>query len=104
MPLLLPLLSRYWKSLLAGGLILLVCLYILLLRHELADCHLHVAMFEAVQKRNEGAITAQNRAIKKMWLRERTVEERVNKAQVVAGKILTKAVVESRKPVRFSEL
>lgn len=59
--------------------------------------------YEAVQKRNGEAIDAQNRAIRLMWLREKTVEEKEKKAQIGAGKILTKAVAESQKPVRFPQ-
>ena len=59
--------------------------------------------YEEVQKRNGEAIAAQNRAIRLMWFREKTVEEKEKKAQVVSGQILTKAIVESRKPVHFSQ-
>lgn len=59
--------------------------------------------YEAVQKRNGEAISAQNRAIRLMWLREKTVQEKEKKAEIVSGKIMAKAVVESRRPVRFTQ-
>ncbi len=99
MPLLLPLLSRYWKPLLVGGLFLVVGGYIWLLKHELADCHQKVAMFEAVQARNNEAIAAQNRAVRKMWIDRKRQET----ASVVASGILAKAVVESRQPLHFTQ-
>ena len=99
MPLLLPLLSRYWKPLIIGGAVLILGGYIWLLRHELADCQLHVAMFKAVQARNEEAIQAQNRAVRKMWADRKKAEA----ASVVASGILAKAVVESQQPIRFTQ-
>ena len=97
MPLLLPLLSRYWKPLLVGGLFLVVGGYIWLLKHELADCHQKVAMFEAVQARNNEAIAAQNRAVRKMWIDRKRQET----ASVVASGILAKAEVQAAAPVVF---
>ena len=59
--------------------------------------------YEAVQKRNGEAIAAQNRAIRLMWLRQKAVAEREKKAQVVSAKIMSKALVESRKPIHFMQ-
>ena len=59
--------------------------------------------YEAVQRRNGEAIAAQNRAIRLMWLKEKTVEEKEKKAEIVSDKIMAKAVVESRKPVHFTQ-
>ena len=59
--------------------------------------------YDAVQKRNGEAISAQNRAIRKMWLEGKTLRERAQKASVDASLIVAKAVAESRKPVRFTK-
>ncbi len=58
--------------------------------------------YDAVQKRNGEAISAQNRAVRKMWLERKVMEEKAKKASVDAGLIVAKAVAESRKPVRFT--
>lgn len=101
--LLLPILNKYWKPLLIGGAVFVLGGYIWLLRHELADCELHVRMFKSVQARNEEAIKAQNRAIRLMWLRQKAVAEREKKAEVASAKIMAKALVESRKPIHFTQ-
>lgn len=59
--------------------------------------------YDAVQKRNGEAISAQNRAVRKMWLERKVMEEKAKKASVDAGLIVAKAVAESRKPVRFTK-
>lgn len=99
MPLLLPLLSRYWKPLLIGGAILVLGAYTWLLRHELADCQLHVAMFKAVQARNEEAIQAQNRAVRKLWLEGKKIREHNQSAGVSAQKEVAQAVSQISRPV-----
>lgn len=101
MPVLIPILERYWKPILAGGLILVVGLYIGLLKYELANCRATEAMFKAVQARNEEAIKAQNGAIRKMWKEGKTLRERGEKASTEASLVVAKAVAESRQPVRF---
>ena len=59
--------------------------------------------YEAVQKRNGEAISAQNRAIRLMWVRQKASEEKAKRAGLAADKIMTKAVVASRQPVRFTQ-
>ena len=102
MPLLLPLLSRYWKPLLIGGAVLILGGYIWILRHELADCRLHVAMFRAVQARNEEAIKAQNRAVRKLWAEGKILRERSQSAGVAAQKEVAQAVAVISRPVDLS--
>ncbi len=58
--------------------------------------------YEAVQKRNGEAISAQNRAIRLMWTRQKASEEKVRRAGLAADKILTKAVRASQVPVKFA--
>ena len=99
MPLLLPLLSRYWKPLLIGGAVFVLGGYIWLLRHELADCQLHVQMFKAVQARNEAAIQAQNRAVRKLWAEGKILRERSQSAGVAAQKQVAQAVAAISRPV-----
>lgn len=99
MPLLLPLLAKYWKPLLVGGLFLLVGGYIWLLRHELADCHKEVAMFKAVQQRDQEAITAQNRAVRKLWAEGKVIREQSQQAGVTAQKEVAQAVAQIARPV-----
>ena len=59
--------------------------------------------YEAVQRQNGEAIAAQNRAIRLLWLRQKEVAEREKKAQFASAKIMAKALVESRKPVNFTQ-
>ena len=99
MPLLLPLLSRYWKPLANLGVAALLGGYIWILRHELADCRLHVAMFQAVQARNEAAIQAQNRAVRKLWADGKILRERSQSAGVAARKQIAQAVAAISRPV-----
>lgn len=99
MPLLLPLLSRYWKPLLIGGAVFVLGGYIWLLRHELADCQLHVQMFKAVQARNEEAIAAQNRAVRRLWLEGKKIREHSQEASVQAQKEVAQAVSQISRPV-----
>jgi hypothetical protein len=58
--------------------------------------------YEAVQKRNGEAISAQNRAIRLMWTRQKASEEKARRAGLAADKILTKAVRASQVPVKFA--
>ena len=102
MPLLLPLLSRYWKPLAILGAVALLGGYIWLLRHELADCQLHVAMFKAVQARNEEAIAAQNRAVRKLWAEGKILRERSQSAGVAAQKQVAQAVAAISRQVDLS--
>ena len=102
MPLLLPLLSRYWKPLLIGGAVFVLGGYIWLLRHELADCQLHVQMFKAVQARNEEAIAAQNRAVRKLWAEGKILREKSQSAGVAAQKQVAQAVSAISRPVDLS--
>ena len=102
MPLLLPLLSRYWKPLAILGAVALLGGYIWLLRHELADCRLHVAMFQAVQARNEAAIQAQNRAVRKLWAEGKILREHSQSAGVMAQKQVAQAVAAISRPVDLS--
>ncbi len=99
MPLLLPLLSRYWKPLLIGGAVFVLGGYIWLLRHELTTCELHVQMFQAVQARNEEAIKAQNRAVRKLWADGKILRERSQSAGVAAQKQVAQAVSAISRPV-----
>ena len=99
MPLLLPLLSRYWKPLAILGAVALLGGYIWLLRHELADCELHVQMFQAVQARNEEAIKAQNRAVRKLWEEGKILREHSQSAGVMAQKQVAQAVAAISRPV-----
>lgn len=57
--------------------------------------------YEAVQKRNGEAIAAQNRAIRLMWLREKTGEVKAKKAEITAQKILQTAIRISQVPIKF---
>ena len=102
MPLLLPLLSRYWKPLLIGGAVLILGGYIWILRHELATCQLHVAMFQAVQARNEAAIQGQNRAVRKLWAEGKLLREHSQSAGVMAQKQVAQAVAAISRPVDLS--
>ena len=99
MPLLLPLLSRYWKPLAILGVAALLGGYIWLLRHELATCQLHVQMFQAVQARNEEAIKAQNRAVRKLWAEGKILREHSQSAGVAAEKEVAQAVAVISRPV-----
>ena len=99
MPLLLPLLSRYWKPLALLGAVALLGGYIWLLRHELADCQLHVQMFQAVQARNEEAIKAQNKAVRKLWKEGKILREKSQSAGVAAQKQVAQAVAAISRPV-----
>jgi hypothetical protein len=58
--------------------------------------------YEAVQKRNGEAIAAQNRAIRLMWLREKTSQERAKKAAIASNRLIEKVIKTVRKPIRFS--
>ena len=99
MPLLLPLLSRYWKPLAILGVAAILGGYIWLLRHELADCRLHVAMFQAVQARNQAAIQAQNQAVRKLWAEGKLLREKSQSAGVAAQKEVSQAVSTISRPV-----
>ncbi len=99
MPLLLPLLSRYWKPLAILGVAAILGGYVWLLRHELATCELHVAMFKAVQARNEEAIKAQNRAVRKLWAEGKILREKSQSAGVIAQKQVSQAVAAISRPV-----
>lgn len=59
--------------------------------------------YEAVQKNNGEAISAQNRAIRLMWLRQKTSAEREKKAQIASNKIMTKTLVSLKRPVHFTQ-
>lgn len=99
MPLLLPLLSKYWKVIAGAVIVLALGVYIAFLKISLADCQKHVAMFQAVQARNEAAIQAQNKAVRKLWADGRILREKSQSSGVAAEKQVAQAVAAISRPV-----
>ncbi len=72
--------------------------------------HWHLAYDEAwiqhyhmVQKQNGDAIDAQNKAVQKMWLENKVIKERAAKAAIVVNKIMTRTLVDLKKPIHFRQ-
>ena len=59
-------------------------------------------MFRAVQARNEEAIKAQNRAVRKLWAEGKILRERSQSAGVAAQKEVAQAVAVISRPVDLS--
>jgi hypothetical protein len=59
--------------------------------------------YDAVQKRNGEAISAQNRAVRKMWLENKVIKERAAKAAIVVNKIMIRTLVDLKKPIHFPQ-
>ena len=104
------LLLRYWKWIMGGGAILGALLYVGILkmelwhlRSELAGDTIVIAKFRAVQANNEDAIRAQNLAVRKMWKDGLLIRAREKESELASSRIMSKAISESAKPVRFKQ-
>lgn len=93
----------YWKQILTAIAILGVVGWIGWDRWKLDYYETWTHHYEAVQKRNGEAISAQNRAVRKMWLENKVIKERSAKAAIVVSKIMTKTLVDLKKPIHFRQ-
>ena len=103
MPLLvlLPILKKYGPYLIAGIVAFAGTIHIWFLQQEVAHYKAVARAFEKVQKQNEAAISAQNKAVRKLWLAGKTAVKQEEISQIQGTKILAQAVRESEKPVLF---
>ncbi|MHB1933612.1 MAG: hypothetical protein ACYCR5_04420 [Leptospirillum sp.] len=96
------LLANWQRILMAIGILGFVG-YIGFQHWHLAYDEAWIRHYDAVQKRNGEAIAAQNRAVRKMWLENKVIKERSEKAKIVVNKIMTKTLVSLKKPIRFTQ-
>lgn len=93
----------YWRQILMGVAVLSLVGYMGFEHWHLLYDEAWIRHYDAVQKRNGEAISAQNTAVRKMWLENKAIKERSAKAAIVVNKIMTRTLVDLKKPIHFRQ-